>query len=85
MKRSIHTISTIMAHPHTLPSSPARAEGCFFRNTIGSRPVVQEGGAIQYQLSRNEHDLVGSHTGILDKDHCSHITVASGRRQCLRI
>jgi hypothetical protein len=80
MKRSVHTIQTIMAHPHTLPSSPAREEGCFSMNTDGTRPVVKNGGATQYQLSRNEHGLVGPYTGILDKDHCSHITVASGRK-----
>ena len=78
MKRSVHTISTIMAHPHTLPSSPAREGGCFFKNTAGSRSVVKEAVAIQYQLSRNEHGLVDRHTGILDTDHCSHITVAQG-------
>jgi hypothetical protein len=78
MKKSVHIIHTIMAHPHTLPSSPAREEGSFSMNTTGSRPAVKESGVTQYQLSRNEHGLVGRFTGILDKDHCSHITVASG-------
>ena len=70
MKRSLHTKSTIMAHPHSLPSSPAREEGYFSMNANGTKPVVKKSGATQYQLSRNEHGLVGHFTGILDKDHC---------------
>jgi hypothetical protein len=70
MKKPIHTIQTIMAHPHTLPSSPAREEGCFSMNSTWLKPMVKVGGATQYQLSRNEHGLVGRSTGILDLDHC---------------
>jgi hypothetical protein len=70
MKNSGHTIKIIMAHPHNLPSFPAREEGYFFMNATGTIPVAKEGGATQYQLSRNEHGLVGRNTGILELDHC---------------
>jgi hypothetical protein len=70
MNKPVHTILKIMAHPHNLPSFPAREEGSFFMNTNRTGQVVIEGGTTQYQLSRNEHGLVGRNTGILDKDHC---------------
>jgi hypothetical protein len=65
MKQSIHNVQTIMAHPHSLPSFPAREEGNFFMNTTGTGLVATEGGANQYQLSKNEHG-----PGILEPDHC---------------
>jgi hypothetical protein len=86
MKRSAHTISTIMAHPHTLPSFPAREEGCFFKNTLHyySRPITDEDLQGDRQ-SQKEDDVVSHDKGILDHNHCPHITFNSGRKQCLRI
>jgi hypothetical protein len=70
MKNSGYTIKIIMAHPHNLPSFPAREEGYFFMNAPGTKPVAKEGGTTQYNLLRNEHGLVDRTTGILELDHC---------------
>jgi hypothetical protein len=67
MKSPFHTTRTIMAHPHTLPSSPAREGGHFLKNEhhYYSRPVHNE-GLPGNRLSRKEDDVVSHDKGILD-------------------
>jgi hypothetical protein len=86
MKRSVHPLSTFMAHPHNLPSFPAREEGDFFKNPLYyyGRPIPNE-CQLGNQPSQKEDDVVSHDTGILDHNHCPHITVNSGRKQCLKI
>jgi hypothetical protein len=86
MIRSFHTTEKIMAHPHNLPSFPAREEGSFFKNTLRHyfRPIPNMGQPGDRPL-RKEDDVVSHDTGILDHNHCPYITVSSGRKQCLKI
>ena len=59
MKRSRHEIQTIMAHPHSLPSFPAK--GQLFQETR-TRPGLAEPESIQ--VSKNDMRCV------LEPDHC---------------